>query len=149
MYIAAPKESAATARIARVVRARTFMLLLVGVLTLTACGGGGTDLYDRDATLDCLRGAGVRADTRKIDFVASTALAGALHAAFPGNEVTVSFGDTLEDAEQTQRAYQRFAPSRLRPNLHHVLKRDRNAVMRWGVSPTARHETAIRSCLSA
>lgn len=127
---------------------RVVLLVVIPLLALAACGGG-TQLYDRDATLVCLRSAGVRTDTRRIDLIASTALAGALHAAFPGNEVTVSFGDSLEDAEQTERAYLRFAPVRLRPRLDHVLKRSRNAVMRWGVAPSAEDETAIRSCLTA
>ena len=61
----------------------------------------------------------------------------------------VAFGDSVDDAAATERAYRRFAPEQLRPHLADVLKRDRNAVMRWGVSPTAEHETAVRSCLSA
>lgn len=125
---------------------RLTVLALTAALALASCGGG-TDLYDRDATLACLRDADVPADTRQIDFIASTALAGALHAQFPGNEVTVSFGDSLEDAEQTERAYRRFAPASLGPRLEHVLKRDGNAVMRWGVAPSASHETTVRSCL--
>ena len=127
-----------------------FLAVVAALLPFALAGcGGGMDLYERDPTMSCLSGAGVRVDTRGIDFIASTAGDGALHARFPGNEVIVSFGESVDDAEATERAYRRFAPEQLRRHLGDVLKRDRNAVMRWGVSPTAEHETAVRSCLTA
>lgn len=110
---------------------------------------GGDPEYERDATRECLGAAGVRVDTRELDVVASTAAGGALHATFPGNEVTVSFGEDLEDAARTERAYRRFASAQVRPRLDHVLKRRRNAVMIWGVAPAPQDETRVINCLSA
>lgn len=118
-----------------------------GVLAgLAGCGGDST--YAVAPTRACLRDAGVELDTARIDPVATTALAGALHASFPGNEVTISFGRDAEEAEQLERAYRRFAPPRLRPVLADVLKRRRNTVMIWGVSPAPADETTVVDCLS-
>jgi hypothetical protein len=126
-------------------RARIFALAALLAVLAAGCSGGDPD-YRRDPTLECLRGQGVRVDTREIDLVASTAGAGALHAVFVGNEVTVSFGDDVEDAERVERAQRRFASPSVR--LEHVLKRRRNAVMLWGVSPAPADETRVVNCLS-
>jgi hypothetical protein len=124
------------------------LLALAVVLGATACGGEA-ELFDRDATMSCLRGAGVRVDREKIGFIASTAQAGAFRARFFGNTVTVSFGASTDDAEQVERAYRRFDGERLGARLPHVLKRERNAVMRWGIAPSLEDEGAVRTCLTS
>lgn len=119
---------------------------VAGVLVLAGCGGDPS--FDLGPTRACLRNAGVEVDTAGIGVVASTAQGGALHASFPGNEVTVAFGQDDEDADQTERAYRRFAPPRLRAKLPNVLKRRRNVVMLWGVSPSPQDEATVVGCLS-
>lgn len=123
------------------------LALLAGLLLATA-GCGGDSAYELAPTRACLEDAGVAVDTTRVDVVASTAQSGALHASFPSNEVTVAFGEDVEDAEQTARAYQRFAPRRLRAKLPNILKRRRNVVMLWGVSPAPQDETTVVDCLS-
>lgn len=122
--------------------------LVAAVAAAASCSGGDSD-YGLDPTRECLSGAGVRVDTRDVDVLARTAAGGALHASFPGNEVTVSFADDVEGAARTERAYRRFANPRVRPRLDHVLKRRRNAVMIWGVAPAPADETRVIECLSA
>jgi hypothetical protein len=124
------------------------LAVTVVVLAGTAACAGGDSNYELRPTQECLREAGVAVDTTEIDVVARTT-EGALHATFPGNEVTVSFGEDVEDAARAERAYRRFAPERLRPRLDHVLKRRRNAVLIWGVAPTPTDETRVLNCLSA
>jgi hypothetical protein len=113
------------------------------------CGGGGDDgngLYQLASAKRCLESVdGVHVTTANLDVVASTALGGALRARFPDNEVIVAFGGSLEDAEQTERAYRRFAPKRLR--IQDVLHRNANAVLLWGTSPSRHDEAAVRRCL--
>jgi hypothetical protein len=134
------------------VRSAARQLLHVAVVAAVAaaagCMGGDSD-YGLDPTRECLSGADVRVDTREIDVVASTAPGGALHATFPGNEVTVSFGGDVDDAARMERAYRRFANPSVRPRLDHVLKRRRNAVMIWGVAPAPADESRVVGCLSA
>jgi hypothetical protein len=121
---------------------------LVAAAAAAGCGGGDSE-YGLDPTRECLSSADVRIDTREIDVVASTAPGGALHATFPANEVTVSFGADADDAARMERAYRRFANPSLRPRLDHILKRRRNAVMIWGVAPAPADETRVVGCLSA
>ena len=112
------------------------------------CGGSADEPYDLDATRACLRGERVPL-SRDVDFVASTAAGGALHAEFPKtkNEVTIAFGDSEEDAARTERAYRRFAPKRL--NISDVLRRDRNVVLLWGVAPNEQDAETISRCLKS
>ena len=122
--------------------------LVLGLVALAAaCGGNADEPYELNDTQACLRRERVRVTTKNVDFVASTAARGALHAEFARNEVTVAFGDSEEDAARTERAYRRFAPKRL--NIDDVLRRDRNVVLLWGVAPSAEDAETISRCLTS
>lgn len=119
------------------------VLLIAGAVA--ACGGDAGELYRLEPTRECLREADIRLKTGDVDVVASTALGGALHADLEGNEVTAAFGESLEDAAQIERAYRRFAGRGF--DIDSVLRRDRNVVMLWGVSPSEDHEATVTGCL--
>ena len=126
---------------------RSPLAVVACVLGLAAgCGGGGgEELYEIEPVRSCLHDVPGVQVTDALDVVSSTALGGAVHARFPDNEVTVALGDSLEDADQTERAYRRFAPKTL--PIDHVLKRDRNAVLLWTTAPTEADADAVTHCL--
>ena len=124
---------------------------LAVALALGGCGGGDAQpsQYELEATRTCLERADVEVTSRNLDFVASTALGGAVNVRFPGrtNEVTLSFGESEEDADRIEQAYRRFAQKRVR--IGDVLRRNRNVVLLWGVTPTEQQETTVGGCLRA
>ena len=101
--------------------------------------------YRLEPTRACLQEKQFAIRTRGLDFVASTALAGAFRAAFDTNEVTVVFGNTATDAERTERAYRNFAPRRL--NLGDLLVRRKNVVLVFAGKPSAEQLESITACL--
>ena len=125
---------------------RLFVLAYATAVGLAGCGGERPpDEYLFDATLACLRQEVGRVSTTDVDFVASTALGGALNARFRQNEVTISFGESAADAARTERAYRNFAPKRLK--IDDVLRRDSNVVMLWAVGPTEKQSETVSNCL--
>ena len=131
-------------------RLYVLMPLVAAFAAIAGCGGEPPpETYVLDPTEACLRqaGEGVRV-SRQVDFVASTAFGGAVNVRFPrrANEVTIAFGQSEADAARIEQAYRRFAPRRLR--IGDVLRRDRNAVLLWGIVPTAEQESTIRGCLT-
>ena len=139
----------------RLMGRRSGRLAVVALLAAVAagCGGDGDgdgdgDLYRLEPTRSCLeQQAIVRRTSNKVDVVASTALGGAFRVRFATNEVTVAFGDDLEDAAKTMRAYRRFAPSGA--PLEATLRRARNVVLLWGAPPSSEEDAAVGGCLKA
>ena len=97
------------------------------VLALTACGGGGTAIYTAAASRACLVKAGLQPTSvaSTSDFVAQTATGGGFRVKLADNFVTVSFGETLADADKINDAYTRFAAQNV--GLADVLRRQGNA----------------------
>jgi hypothetical protein len=61
--------------------------------------------------------------------------------------VKVVFGETEGDAEQIQRAYERFAFSNVRAGLPDVLRRQGNVVMLWHEHPQDGDLELVVGCL--
>jgi hypothetical protein len=119
------------------------------ILLVAACGKGGTTLYTRAATSACLQKAGYmpRSVSSSSDFVANSATGGAFSVALTDNQVTVSFGETVTDADNIDDAYRRFRAANV--GIEDVLRRDQNAIMLWHVHPADDDLSTIANCLSS
>lgn len=117
------------------------------VLLLAACGKSTAPLYTKEATSACLRKAGLdpKPVTGTADFVANSATGGAFRVAVAGNRVTVSFGETVADADNIDDAYHRFRAKNV--GIDDVLRRQGNAIMLWHEHPQDTQLGAITSCL--
>jgi hypothetical protein len=121
-------------------------LALAAVLLVAGCGGNGEpELYRLDPTRACLEDAGHEVSTDDLDFVASTATGGAFRADVGANEVTLTFGETEEEAERTASAYRNFAGPTIQ--IDHVLFRRSNAVLVWGAPPGDEERAPVEGCL--
>jgi hypothetical protein len=124
-------------------------LAAVLVLFLAACGQRGATTYSRTATSKCLQKAGFtpRPVDSSTDFVANSATGGAFTVGLTDNRVTVSFGETLTDADNIDDAYHRFRAKNV--GIDDVLRRDQNAIMLWHVHPQDDDLATITNCLSS
>ena len=123
---------------------------LVLVSLVAGCGGAGSEepsSYALAPTRQCLSGEdGVTVETQPVDFVASTALGGALRVKVsPQNFAVLAFGNDEAEAERIERAYRDFAGKRI--PIDDVLERRKNLVLVWNAPPTGEDESAISGCL--
>ena len=123
---------------------------LVLVAFLAACGGSGGEepsSYALAPTKACLQTEdGVSVNTKDVDFVASTALGGAMRVKVsPENFVVMAFGNDDAEAERIERAYRDFAGKRI--PINDVLQRSKNLVLVWNAPPTGEEESALTNCL--
>src|SRR3954447_1648533 len=119
-------------------------LLLLLASILAACGPAKEPTYSVEKTKSCLveKGANVGGP---LDFVASTATGGALHAKLPANAVTIAFGANTGDAQQIEKAYVRFHARNV--GISDILKRYSNAVLLWKHHPEQSDLDTVSSCL--
>ncbi len=115
-------------------------------LVLLAAGCGGETEHSLSKTRSCLESDHVRIGG-KLDFVASTAPAGAFVAHLDDNFVTIVFGENDSNADELEAAYHRFAFSNVREGLPDVLRRDRNVVMLWHKHPADAALSTVTGCL--
>ena len=120
--------------------------VLAGAALLVA-GCGGQKEYTLEKTRPCLEGTPGIEVRSKVDFVASTALGGAVNVRFPRtkNQVTISFGLDRDEAGRIVKAYQRFRGKNI--GLADVLRPDRNAVLLWAIHPSDGDIKAVGDCL--
>jgi hypothetical protein len=125
---------------------RVAVLSMVLVVIAVAGCGGGSSSYTLDDTRDCLssRGAQIGGD---LDFVATTATGGAFVATFGDNSVKLVFGETEDDAEKIELAYDHFAFENVKPGLADVLRRYRNTVTLWAEHPQDSDLALVTGCL--
>ena len=104
-------------------------------------------MYTREATAACLTKAALqpKAVTEADDFVANSATGGAFSVQLADNRVTVSFGETLADADNIDQAYRRFKSNNV--GINDVLRRQGNALMLWHVHPQDNDLATITGCL--
>ena len=126
---------------------------LVAVLCLAGCGPPKATTpghYTLKPTAACLRKAGlhVAVNPPSLDFVTSSAPAGALSSSRDGKLFTIAFGNTQDDAKLLVEGYRRAAPNRLaRRRLGSLLDQEGNALVYWGTEPDAAQATDVRGCL--
>ena len=118
---------------------------IVLALALAGCGGGSAD-FTLPKTRACLKKNDSLRVRGKLDFVASTATGGALHAVMPHNAVTLVLGATVDDANNINDAYHRFRAKNV--GVDDILRQDRNAVLLFRQHPTDEQIATIESCLS-
>jgi hypothetical protein len=127
---------------------------LVAVLCLAGCGPPKATTpghYTLKPTAACLRKAGlhVAVNPPSLDFVTSSAPAGALGSSRDGKIFTIAFGNTQDDANILVAGYRRSASNKLeRRRLRSLLDLEGNAVIYWHTEPTAPEADAVRGCLS-
>jgi len=125
------------------------LLGAIGIL-LTGCGGGEGDdapeVFRLGPTKTCLEQANVPIRIRGLDFVAETALGGGVFARFPGNHVTLAFGDTDEGARGIENRYRKQAAGSIQ--VDKVVMRNANVVMVWAGGPNASDLGVIERCLA-
>ena len=121
-------------------------LAAVGLL-LAGCGGDAPpDSYALEPTRTCLRDAEVPVTSDGLDFVATTALGGAMRVRLsPTNFVVMAFGENEAEAQRIEQAYRDFAGRSI--PINDVLERRKNLVLVWNAPPTGDEENAVASCL--
>jgi hypothetical protein len=125
------------------------VLPLVAVALLVAGCNSEPSVYTAEPTSKCLRGNGFRVTTvpQNIGVVAAAAPNGGLRAFEPGNTLTIAFGESSDDALGIRRAFRRFAPKSLRPNIDDVMRIQKNAVLLWTVTPPLEEMNKVFGCL--
>jgi hypothetical protein len=123
--------------------------LAVGAL-VSGCGGSGGDepnAYRLTPTRQCLLAEkGVKVDGKKVDFVATTALGGAMRVRVSAtNFAVMAFGNDEAEAQRIEEAYREFAGKSI--PIDQVLERKKNLVLVWNAPPTGEEEDALASCL--
>ena len=127
---------------------------LAAVLCLAGCGPPKAVTpghYTLKPTAACLRKAGLRVAVNppSLDFVTSSAPAGALASARDGKVFNIAFGNTQDDANILVKGYRRSAGNKLeKRRLRSLLDLEGNAVIYWHTEPTASEAEGVRGCLS-
>jgi hypothetical protein len=125
---------------------RAALLGIACALLLVLTGCGGSSMYSLAKTRTCLTERGAKTGGR-LDFVASTATGGAFVTSLGDNSVEVVFGETKDDAQQIEQAYQRFAFKNVKAGLADVLRRYNNAVTLWRQHPQDSDLALVVGCL--
>jgi hypothetical protein len=127
---------------------------LAAVLCLAGCGPPKAVTpghYTLKPTAGCLRKAGLKVavNSSSLDFVSSSAPAGALSSVKDRKPFTIAFGNTQDDANILVAGYKRSASNKLeRRRLRSLLDLEGNAVIYWHTEPTAPEADAVRGCLA-
>ena len=128
----------------------TLAATLAAASVAAGCGGSGPNAepsrYELAPSRACLQQAGVDVSTRGLDFVATTALGGAMRVRLAtDNFVDVSFGEDEAEAERIESAYRRFAGKSI--PVDDVILRTKNVVMVWNAPPSAEELDSLTGCL--
>ena len=120
------------------------------VVLVAGCGGSSGDepsSYALAPTKACLLTEdGVKVNTKDVDFVATTALGGAMRVKVSRqNFVVMAFGENEAEAARIEEAYRDFAGKRI--PIDDVLQRRKNLVLVWNAPPTGEDDGAISGCL--
>jgi hypothetical protein len=124
---------------------------LAAAALVSGCSGSGpgtdAETYLLQPTRECLASRDdVAVDTKEVDFVASTALGGAMRVKLmTDNFVVVAFGDDRGEAVRIEQAYREFAGKSI--PIDDVLQRTKNVVLVWNGPPGAEEQDTVVGCL--
>jgi hypothetical protein len=123
--------------------------LLVVLAVLAAGCETEPAVYKAKPTAKCLRQHNyeVTTDPAELGIVERTAPNGGLIASRPGNAFRVAFAESSDAASGLEHAYRVFAPKAVRPHITDVLRKEKNAVFRWTVTPSAEEIDDVFGCL--
>lgn len=126
---------------------RTLVIVLVAVALLAAaCGKPSPKVYSAAHSRACFRAQHVRVGPPPAsDFVATTALGGAFRVHLHRNFVTISFGDTVANAESLDHEYRTVRARNV--GIEDVLRTQGNAVMLWHEHPGDDDLSLVQGCL--
>ena len=111
---------------------------------LAGCGGSSSHLYTLAKATACLKQQPVRLGGQ-LDFVASTAIGGAVKVHTKDNFLTLVFGSSVSDGDNIAAAYRRFAAKNV--GVDDVLHQDENAVMLWHIHWDQADFDLVTNCL--
>jgi hypothetical protein len=123
--------------------------LLALAALLAGCGNPVHSHYSVDRTAPCLEKLNYDVDTDATSMgpIEASATDGALRAREKGNAVVITFSDDAAEAANIERAYRRFAPKKLRPHISDVMLSQKNAVLRWTITPPKPELDRVLGCL--
>jgi hypothetical protein len=126
---------------------KRYAAIAVLALLAVACGTPSTNVvYAKSASSSCLVKQGVRVrPVPEDDFVGRSATGGGFRAVLADNAVTVSFGLTLDDANNIDEAYRQFRARNV--GINDVLRTQGSAVMLWQAHPSDADIATITGCL--
>lgn len=126
---------------------RSLAVVLAAVALLaSACGKPSPKVYSSAKSRACFRAQHVRIGPPPAsDFVASTALGGSFRVHLNRNFVTVSFGDTVDNASSLDHEYRTVHARNV--GIDDVLRTQGNAVMLWHAHPSDGDLALVQGCL--
>lgn len=126
---------------------RSLVIVLAAVALLAAaCGKPSPKVYSEVRSRACFRAQEVKVEPPPAsDFVASTALGGAFRVRLHENFVTISFGDTLANAQSLDHVYRTVHAKNV--GIDDVLRMQGNAVMLWHAHPSDGDLAIVQGCL--
>jgi hypothetical protein len=127
---------------------RVFALPVVAA-ALVAAACGGAKHYALEPTRACLgkiSGATVRPPPPS-DFVAATAIDGAVNVKLSKNQVTLTFSQDSHQADGIAKAYRRFKGKGI--GIESALEEIANVVLVWGVTPEDPDRGVVHDCLKS
>jgi hypothetical protein len=125
---------------------RAAVVALAVALLAAGCGKPSPKIYSELHSRACLHAKRIRITPPPAsDFVATTALGGSFKVTLPHNFVTVSFGDTLQNAQNLDDVYRSVRAKNV--GIDDVLRMQGNAVMLWHEHPSDADLALVQGCL--
>lgn len=125
---------------------RVALVALAVALLAAGCGKPSPKVYSEVHSRACLHAKRLRITLPPAsDFVATTALGGSFKVTLAHNFVTVSFGSTLQNAQNLDDVYRSVRARNV--GINDVLRMQGNAVMLWHEHPSDADLALVQGCL--
>ena len=121
-------------------------LTAIAFTVLLAGCGSSSPSFTLAASRQCLSYLGDITAQKDLDAIAMEASGGAVGVNMPGNDVSVMFHNTTNDAKRTESELRLFGGAVNAP-VDDVLQRDGNVVLEWDNTPTSTQLADVKICL--